>query len=215
MSSLCMGVFTSPPLKIRAGRSLSFVIVLADWLFLSLVQQKKKNNPQPKSEFIFSVHPDSDLLAKRFFYWFGRPGVFPSVWMCKHTCVHVRKNKVHFSVCWCFFHCVLFYVWVVGCATCSITSKASFFKDTFSTFFFFYFIDDNVLFCFFPIAASSTLSVWILVPCHSNGHRIREHCFGGFIFSSELFILNISGDTATVLCKQLSSSLRTPVMTQN
>lgn len=40
MSSLCIGVFTSPPLKTRTGKSLSFLTVLAEWLVLNT-----HNNP--------------------------------------------------------------------------------------------------------------------------------------------------------------------------
>lgn len=47
-----------------------------------------------KKEFIFSVHPYSNLLSNIFFYWFGRADVCDCIYKC--TCV---KEQNEFFVC--------------------------------------------------------------------------------------------------------------------
>lgn len=87
----------------------------------ALYSKKRKK----KTEFIFSVHPYSNLLAKMFFYWFGRPGVFSlRVNVYIYIDVHVWQNKIgslFLCVCWCFFSAGRFTVCVNG----SLRSRAA------------------------------------------------------------------------------------------
>lgn len=65
------GSSSPPPTETEAGRSL-FLTAPVDWFYPQPCTKKKQS-------LFFSVHPYHNLLAKMFFYSFGRPGVFLSV----------------------------------------------------------------------------------------------------------------------------------------
>lgn len=139
------------------------------WNGCSSALYSKKKKTYKKTEFIFSVHPYSNLLAKMFFYWFGRPGVFLSVWMCIYIDVHVWQNKLDliFFVCvLVLFQCRSFYCmceWFAA-LTCSTSSKAF----VFVLHFFFFVVFHS------SVAVSGTLCGSHY--CCSNGRKRRKHC---------------------------------------
>lgn len=87
VSSLCTGVIVLSPQRPRQEKAFHLT-ALVDRLYPCLVQKKTK-----KTEIIFSVLAPSQPVRKTFFYWFGRPGVFLSAWMCRYYCTCVEEQN--------------------------------------------------------------------------------------------------------------------------